>query len=304
MIVQPAFEAPGQWYRGNVHTHTTRSDAKLTPAEVVEFYRTNGYDFVALTDHLVYTNPADWENSGDFLVIPGIENHGVDPESGVYHLVGLGGRMEPGTRGQPLDSLKAEVDRLLEWGMLVHFAHPYWSGQQAHHLAAIDGPVAVEVYNTSTDVGTNKGYSSESWDQLLACGRRLWGLAVDDSHWLTYRPPDAGYGWVMVKAQELSVDAILNALRLGRFYATQGPTIHQVRVEGSDVFVECSEAARISTIGDRWYSRTAYNTGAPAGLTGARLKLWEGQTYVRAVVTDRIGRHAWSNPIFLNEGMS
>jgi hypothetical protein len=299
MIVQSAFDAAGKWYRGNVHTHSSRSDARLTPAEVIDFYRTNGYDFIALTDHLIFANPADWEAQPDFLVVPGIENHGVDPESGMYHLVGLGGDMAPATRCQPLDSFRGEVERLLSHGMLVHFAHPYWSGQQARHLAEIDGPVAVEVYNVSTDVGTDKGYSDETWDQLLTAGRRLWGLAVDDSHWLAWRPPDAGYGWLMVKAETLSLDAILEALRQGHFYSTQGPIIRHVRVEGDELCVGCSPAAKISAIGDRWFSSTARNTGTPPSLTEARLKLWRGQTYVRAVVTDRIGRRAWSNPIFL-----
>lgn len=304
MTIQSAYEASGQWYRGNLHTHTTRSDAKLTPAEAVEFYKRNGYDFVALTDHLIYANPADWEDAYDFLVIPGIENHGIDPISGAYHLVGLGGEMEPGVRVQPLDFFMAEAERLLGCGMLVHFAHPYWSGQDAHHLAEVDGPVAVEIYNTSTDIGTDKGYSNETWDQLLTAGRRLWGLAVDDAHWLTWRPPDAGFGWVMVKSEQLTVEAILGALRRGQFYSTQGPEILNVRVVGNEVRVACSSAATISAIGDRWFSCTARNTGTPPTLTEARFTLWEGQTYVRAVVRDSIGRYAWGNPIFLNEDRS
>ena len=116
MTVQSAFDARGTWYRGNLHTHSSRSDARLTPAEVVEFYRTNGYDFIGLTDHLIYANPADWEAHSEFLVIPGIENHGEDPESGVYHLVGLGGNMAPATRCQPLNSLRGETERLLSHG--------------------------------------------------------------------------------------------------------------------------------------------------------------------------------------------
>ena len=60
----------------------------------------------------------------------------------------------------------------------------------------------------------------------------------------------------------------------------------------------CSPAAKISAIGDRWFSSMARNTGSPATLTEARLTLWKGQTYVRAVVTDSIGRRAWSNPVF------
>ena len=38
------------WYKGNLHTHTTRSDGKLSPDDTKRFYRSQGYDFLALTD--------------------------------------------------------------------------------------------------------------------------------------------------------------------------------------------------------------------------------------------------------------
>jgi predicted metal-dependent phosphoesterase TrpH len=31
---------------GNLHTHWTRSDAKLAPTEVIEFYQQRGCDFI------------------------------------------------------------------------------------------------------------------------------------------------------------------------------------------------------------------------------------------------------------------
>lgn len=37
--------------RGNLHTHTTRSDGRLTPPEVLRAYREKAYDFLAFTDH-------------------------------------------------------------------------------------------------------------------------------------------------------------------------------------------------------------------------------------------------------------
>ncbi len=49
----PAFTAPGQFWRGNLHTHSTRSDGILSPEEVCRRYRDEGYDFLALTDHFV-----------------------------------------------------------------------------------------------------------------------------------------------------------------------------------------------------------------------------------------------------------
>ena len=39
------FSSHGNWYKGNLHCHTTDSDGSLTPAEVVQYYKKEGYDF-------------------------------------------------------------------------------------------------------------------------------------------------------------------------------------------------------------------------------------------------------------------
>lgn len=44
----------GKFYKGNLHTHTTRSDGSGEPWEVAERYRQEGYSFLAITDHWVY----------------------------------------------------------------------------------------------------------------------------------------------------------------------------------------------------------------------------------------------------------
>ena len=47
------FSLPGRFYRGNLHTHSTRSDGRLEPEEVIGRYKEQGYDFLALTDHFM-----------------------------------------------------------------------------------------------------------------------------------------------------------------------------------------------------------------------------------------------------------
>lgn len=39
------FGGPGQWYKGNLHSHTTNSDGHLTPAQAVALFRQYGYSF-------------------------------------------------------------------------------------------------------------------------------------------------------------------------------------------------------------------------------------------------------------------
>jgi len=40
-----------QWYKGNMHIHTFRSDGDDFPEVVVKWYKESGYDFIVLTDH-------------------------------------------------------------------------------------------------------------------------------------------------------------------------------------------------------------------------------------------------------------
>jgi hypothetical protein len=296
MLVQAAFSAPGRWYRGNLHTHSTISDGGWPPAEIVAYYQRSGYNFVALTDHLTFCNAAGL-GGPDMLAIPGVEVHGKDPTSSFYHIVGLGGDLGPGERLESSNSLQGDVNRLRQRGALVHLAHPYWLGQHSSALVPIEGVIGLEVYNGVCDQGYFKGYSNVHWDDLLLAGRRLWGLAVDDAHWMPWRN-DSGLGWVMVKAPELTAPAILSALQHGCFYASTGPTIHDVRLEGNEIVVSCSPAMSIASIGDRWFVSAARSiTGH--GITAARLKLWDGQTFARVEVTDRAGKKAWSNPIWV-----
>jgi hypothetical protein len=90
------FDKPGRFYKGNLHTHSTRSDGTLRPAEVIAAYRARGYDFLALTDHFLasYDFPLvdtrEWRTD-DFTTLLGAELHGPVIESGSpWHIVAVG----------------------------------------------------------------------------------------------------------------------------------------------------------------------------------------------------------------------
>ena len=71
------------WYRANLHCHTTVSDGQLTPEEVKEAYKAQGYSIVAYTDHEILLDHSDLDDE-DFLTITSSEysaNEGVS----TYH---------------------------------------------------------------------------------------------------------------------------------------------------------------------------------------------------------------------------
>ena len=49
-----------QWYKGNLHTHTFWSDGDAPPEITVDWYKTNGYDFLALSDHNILSTIEKW----------------------------------------------------------------------------------------------------------------------------------------------------------------------------------------------------------------------------------------------------
>ena len=91
-----AFSAPGRFWRGNLHTHSTRSDGVLPPEEVCRRYRAEGYDFLALTDHfvgkfgypIVDTVPL---RSEGFTTLLGAELHSGPMQNGeLWHILAVG----------------------------------------------------------------------------------------------------------------------------------------------------------------------------------------------------------------------
>ncbi len=76
---KPEFGADGfagkRWFKGNTHTHTTMSDGDSPPEVVAKWYKDHDYNFLVLSDHNVFTDPAALSDLVDstFLLIPGEE---------------------------------------------------------------------------------------------------------------------------------------------------------------------------------------------------------------------------------------
>lgn len=302
-----AFTAPGRFWRGNLHTHSTRSDGVLDPSEVCRRYRAEGYDFLALTDHfigtygypIVDTVPMRAEA---FTTILGAELHsGAMANGELWHIlaVGLPPDFAPSNSPsfQPVAGQETGPEiaaRAVAAGAFVAIAHPQWSGLTLADARSITAAHAVEGYNHGCAVGCDRPDGFAIADLLLTEGRRLSLIATDDAH---FSEPDHFGGWVMVKAEVNTPEALLSALKTGAFYSSQGPEIRDVRVEDDHVVVECSAAASVVAMG--------HGTGAKAvhghSMTRAAVPLarLNASPWLRVAVIDTAGKRAWSNPIWL-----
>lgn len=78
--------------KGSFHIHTTFSDGKLTPEEVVNVFSSRGYDVIAITDHSTLDGYARAKAEGDkvgLLVIPGQEVSSTWSDGTMKHIVAL-----------------------------------------------------------------------------------------------------------------------------------------------------------------------------------------------------------------------
>ena len=292
MSIRP-FSGPGVWLRGNMHTHTTASYRCIHFPGHIDGYAAEGYDFLALTDHERVTNTSALNHRG-LTMLPGTEiSVGENDRGRPFHLVGVGMSAMP-----EFDSADAQgaLDALAAVSQFTFIAHPSWSDVTFAHLLTLTGADAVEIFNTGCQREMGRGLDEIPWDDCLARGSRLLGVAVDDCHW---KIPDAYGGWVMVWAEDRSQDAICAALRAGRYYSSSGPTIEdlEVDVEAGRVRVRCSPAAEVFAVCPHpGQGGTTWREGIPEEpITECEVTFAAGASPVRVVVVDEHGRRAWSN---------
>src|SRR5205814_108630 len=265
------FSLPGRFWRGNLHTHSTLSDGVLQPDQVIEAYKDAGYDFMMLSDH--FLDIYDWPvadtrrlRSNNFTTIIGSELHAPETQVGeLWHIVaaGLPLDFEPAA---PKESGADIARRAAAAGAFVGIAHPAWSQLTIEDGRAIDVAHAVEIYNHSCAVDCDRGDGWYLLDQLLTENRRLTAFATDDAH---FRTDDHFGGWVQVKAQSLEPEILIEALKQGHYYSSQGPVIHELSLSGNELTIACSPVDTIVVLCG--HSRTVNRSGK--AITGATLDL-------------------------------
>lgn len=290
------FGGEGVFLKGNLHTHTTVTDGPLDPEETIRRYKAAGYDFLSLTDHFIYTALPD---QGGLTLLPGVEINYDDKDHYLFdHLVAIGdqnGGFAHGEEVKPVpDSSGWGVQRMInllhETGHFVIYAHPHWSHRDAAHIAALHGIDAMEIYNTCCDVRFACGYSDQIYDDVLMRGQNPFALCTDDTH----TPECIGGGWVCVKARENSRAAILEALRAGRFYASNGPQIFDYSLKDGVVSIDCSPVQSVAFVTYDHWGRTTRGEN----LTHAEFKLRGDETFLRIQIRDEKGNFAYTQPMF------
>jgi hypothetical protein len=315
-----AFEGDGVWLKTALHTHTSDTDGELRPEAVAAHHEWAGFDALAITDHWTLTSVPSTEH---LVVITGAEL-AVDPlGKGRYtEILAIGIDALPDDPGgdhayweridnydfKTFPDLSTAAAFITGQGGSAFVAHPYWSGLPPEVILGAEGVTGLELFNASAERENGRGDSSYIWDLALESGLSLSAIATDDSHYPLF---DIGDAWTMVHAADRTRDAVLDALRAGRTYASNGPVLYDVRRDGERIEVRCSPCRSVG-LHTRYQEGWAVRADHRGRQEGARILERddaglvirarfrpdiEDLPFVRVVVTDAEGRKAWTNPV-------
>lgn len=312
----------GNLYKANLHTHTTVSDGKYTPEEVKEIYKSRGYQIVAFSDHEMLVEHSDLIDD-DFIALTAVEYavtekvpyakarslefnlFARDPhnethvcfspttvkKNQVWRVPDAKYVGETVTKEFTLEFMQRVIDEANANGFIVSLNHPISSFLTAELIRRFDGLFAIEIYNQdSLFCGVNE-IGITMYEELLRHGKPWACIAADDFH-NTVKNEYPFPGFVMIKAEELKYDAVIEALEKRNFYASTGPIIEELYIEDNMVHIKCSPVKHIQM--ETSHRPRGGMRSAPSGgyLTEASFQIPEGVSYIRFDIRDEKGNFA------------
>ncbi len=341
-MIHALIPTSGNFYKANLHTHSTISDGVNTVEQLKEMYMSHGYSVVAFTDHDVMLDHSDLNEDEKFLALTSYEVEtnkdgcGLTwPEMPCYHLNFYAKNPHEtyypcanpryaciGNARQHVQdyyqgdywrrySVEGQNEMIAEaqaHGFLVSYNHAAWSLQHYPDYVGLDNVTAVEVFNTGC---YHSGYAMDGsehvLDDFLYQGKRVYPVAGDDSH----GPEDSCFGWVRFKAPSLTYDNIMAAYEKGDFYASWGPDITSLVLDGTVLKMDCENTVRVFLVTE---GRRSDFREAPAGeelhscafdlsdwLRQARALGITDKAYFRLTLMDASGSKAVTRGYFADE---
>ena len=324
-----------KFYRGNMHCHSNLSDGYFSPEELKELYVAKGYSFLAITDHEHFNNNShlDDENfitltSAEFAIKQFPEQSTLKNfDMKVCHLNfyakeqgndytfcynSVADHFSKPERRSCINRPENDVERVYghegisalireanENGFFVCYNHPRWSLENYADYSGYEGLWGVEVYNHACTVDGIYDYDINVFDDMLRDGKRVFASCGDDNHNKRGSLLQSFGASVYVNTDKLSYESIVEGLLSGSFYSSTGPEIYSLYVEDGKVYVECSDAKRISysTRGRRCKAENA----ADDFINSAVFDIKDTDGYFRIDIIDENGTRANTQAYFVDE---
>ena len=322
----------GNFYKANLHSHSTISDGKWTVEEMKKNYMAQGYSVIAFTDHQVFVPHNDLTDES-FLALNGYEVDipedkpwdeytktchfcliAVDKDrtvQNIYHdsifidqnadKVEIAGDRAPIVRRYDPEFISELMEQARADGFFVSYNHPVWSLEDSGDYLNYHGMHALEIINYG---GIAAGYDDKAayiYDIMLRNGKNIYCVGADDNHNvfpIDHPRCDSFGGFTMIKAEKLEYSAVMKAMLDGNMYASEGPLIYELYYDTDDgrIHIKTSEVVKaVMSFGAR-YSNTKTAAHKGETITEASFSLnRRDDEIVRFIIRDAYGREAFTH---------
>ncbi|OVE75495.1 hypothetical protein BVX97_04390 [bacterium E08(2017)] len=246
-------------HKGNLHTHTTQSDGKSSPAEVIDMYKKHGYTVLAITDHDTKNTEAttwpwtEYDRDPKKLGMVAIQGNEI---SKIHHVNSFFN--DYGDNDVPdVDVAAKEIAKRGGIGFINHpgrYTNPkkknrqpktrdWYTGIYKRH----DHIVGMEVINQTDRYPDDRAL----WDSILLetlPERTIWGFANDDMHKIEAH---FGWSWNVFILPKLDSASVRKAMENGCSFfvhrpeginGAEVPQIQSIKVDASKKLIQVKAA--------------------------------------------------------------
>lgn len=223
-----------RFLKGDIHSHTTNSDGRFTPAQLAEKARKKGLDFLFITDHNNSTEDLSMPVVSGLTIIPGLELTSYD---GHINLLGVKKPYDGSYAVDGVEELNEKLRQAKQRGALRFLNHPFC------HMCPIKWKIedidfdGIEVWNGPAIAKDMKAI--DWWQKKLESGERLPAIGGSDYHRDYFVTDLLASPTTHVWADGNDAQTILDAIRRGACTITKTPT-------STFLDIRCGE----STVGD------------------------------------------------------
>jgi hypothetical protein len=304
------------FYKANLHCHTTVSDGQDTPEEMKESHKAHGYSILAYSDHDIVVAHPDLKDD-EFLPLTASE-YGVsrmkEGRSFTYtchfniisSVENVEKRPPRPDRDYSAESISGMMKRARDEGYFVIYNHPVWSCENSDIYLNYEGMHAFEIMNYgSMSSGWNE-YNDPIYDDMLRHGKRIFAVAGDDNHnhfGLVNKTvvPDWAGTYTVINAEKLEYKCVMDALFAGDFYASEAPAIYELKIDGKKISIRTSECQSIFMCCINRDRQIRHMGPEKEYVTEAEFELTGKEQYFRFTLIGKDGKRAYTNAYFLDE---
>ena len=299
----------GKWLKCNFHVHDATYDGEVRypRAEIAKMYKDADYDVITFSSQTECVASDAVAAEAGLAGVNGEEYARVDG----FLLLGIQ-RFIDGTPQEAIDACAAQ-------GGFSVACHPHMNETfcaampgrftSPQLIRETEGFVGVEILNgalgrkhlpemtfgaaTMPPTTLGRTLATDTWDELLCAGRRVWGFGSDDSH----VPCEINLAWTMLYAPSTAFADIKRAATDGRLYASTGLALKACELEG-DTLVFRANQPHLEDAEIQYRVVCDGRVVCEERCDTLRFPLPQGARYVRVEAAADDGSRLWASPLF------